>query len=413
MERRVVVTGIGALSAIGNSADEFIKNMLASKVGIAPITHFDASDTGITVAGELKDFNPSDRLDKKDYKRLDPYAQYALYSAKEAMEQAGLVANENYNPDDLGVIYGAGIGGIGTIEEQVIKAHEKGPKRVSPLFVPKAISNMGAGNISMYFDAKNTSQTIVTACAAGTNAVGNAFELIKQGKAKVMITGGSEAAVTNMGISGFAALTALSTEEDPMKASMPFDKDRSGFVLGEGAGTLVLEDYEHAKARGAKILAEVVGYGTTSDAYHLTAPDPEGRGAIRAMEQAVNEAGIGLDELDYVNAHGTATHANDSGEAAAIGKLFKDNDHVKTSSIKGMIGHSLGAAGGLEAVALVGTLLNGQMPVNVGLVNKDPEVKIDLVTDENKNDTVKTAISNSFGFGGHNAVIAMRKWEED
>ncbi|WP_395319378.1 beta-ketoacyl-ACP synthase II [Fructilactobacillus frigidiflavus] len=413
MSNRVVVTGIGAVSPIGNTADDFIKNMLDSKVGIAPITKFDASETGITVAGEVKDFTPSDRLSKKDYKRLDLYAQYALYTAKEAMDQAGLVEGENYQPEDLGVIYGTGIGGIQTIEEQVIKAHEKGPRRVSPLFVPKAISNMAAGNISMYFDAKNTSQAIVTACASGTNAVGNAFEFIKQGKAKVMITGGSEAAVTNMGIAGFAALTALSEATDPEAASMPFDVDRNGFVLGEGAGTLVLEDYDHAKARGAKILAEVVGYGTTSDAYHLTAPDPEGKGAIMAMKQAVDEAGIGTDELDYVNAHGTATHANDAGESAAIGNLFADNDHLKTSSIKGMIGHSLGAAGGLEAVALVGALENGQMPVNVGMKNKDPEVKIDLVNDDNKQAPIKTAISNSFGFGGHNAVIAMRKWEDN
>lgn len=413
MSNRVVVTGIGALSPIGNTADDFIKNMLNSKVGIAPITKFDASETGITVAGEVKDFNPSDRLSKKDYKRLDPYAQYALYTAKESMDQAGLVEGENYQPEDLGVIYGTGIGGIQTIEEQVIKAHEKGPRRVSPLFVPKAISNMAAGNISMYFDAKNTSQAIVTACASGTNAIGNAFEFIKQGKAKVMITGGSEAAVTNMGIAGFASLTALSESTDPMAASMPFDVDRNGFVLGEGAGTLVLEDYDHAKARGAKILAEIVGYGTTSDAYHLTAPDPEGKGAIMAMKQAVDEAGIATDELDYVNAHGTATHANDAGESAAIGKLFADNDHLKTSSIKGMIGHLLGAAGGLEAVALVGALENAQMPVNVGMKHKDPEVKIDLVNDDNKKAPIETAISNSFGFGGHNAVIAMRKWEDN
>ncbi|WP_429970407.1 beta-ketoacyl-ACP synthase II [Fructilactobacillus sp. Tb1] len=413
MSNRVVVTGIGAISPIGNSAEEFINNMLDSKVGIAPITKFDASETGITVAGEVKDFEPTKRLNKKDFKRLDPYAQYALYTAKEAMDQAGLVEGENYQPEDLGVIYGTGIGGIETIEEQVIKAHDKGPRRVSPLFVPKAISNMAAGNISMYFDAKNTSQAIVTACASGTNAVGNAFEFIKQGKAKVMITGGAEAAVTNMGIAGFAALTALSESTDPKAASMPFDVDRNGFVLGEGAGTLVLEDYDHAKARGAKILAEMVGYGTTSDAYHLTAPDPEGKGAILAMKQAVDEAGIATSDLDYVNAHGTATHANDAGESAAIAKLFSDNDHIKTSSIKGMIGHSLGAAGGLEAVALVGALENGQMPVNVGMKNKDPEVTIDLVNDDNKKADIKTAISNSFGFGGHNAVIAMKKYEGD
>ncbi|USS91381.1 beta-ketoacyl-ACP synthase II [Fructilactobacillus carniphilus] len=404
---------MGVVSPVGNTADEFVDNILDSKNGIGPITKFDASETGISVAAEVKDFDPGKRLSKRDYKRLDPYAQYALYTAKEAMDQAGLVLNENYQPEDLGVIYGTGIGGISTIEEQLQKAFEKGPRRVSPLFVPKAISNMAAGNVSMYFDAQNTSQTVVTACASGTNAVGDAFEYIKNGKAKIMIAGGTEAAVSMMGIAGFAALTALSTSEDPEKASLPFDVNRNGFVLGEGAASLVLEDYDHAKERGAHILAEIVGYGTTSDAYHLTAPDPEGKGAIMAMKQALNEGGIAPEELDYVNAHGTATHANDVAEASDIEKLFKDNDHLKTSSIKGMVGHSLGAAGGLEAAILVGALQRGQMPVNVGLYEQDPEVHIQLVNDDNKQAPIKTAISNSFGFGGHNAVIAMRKWEED
>ncbi|USS89941.1 beta-ketoacyl-ACP synthase II [Fructilactobacillus cliffordii] len=404
---------MGVVSPVGNTADEFVDNILDSKNGIGPITKFDASETGISVAAEVKDFDPGNRLSKRDYKRLDPYAQYALYTAKEAMDQAGLVLNENYQPEDLGVIYGTGIGGISTIEEQLQKAFKKGPRRVSPLFVPKAISNMAAGNVSMYFDAQNTSQTVVTACASGTNAVGDAFEYIKNGKAKIMIAGGTEAAVSMMGIAGFAALTALSTSEDPEKASLPFDVNRNGFVLGEGAASLVLEDYDHAKQRGAHILAEIVGYGTTSDAYHLTAPDPEGKGAIMAMKQALNEGGITPEELDYVNAHGTATHANDVAEASDIEKLFKDNDHLKTSSIKGMVGHSLGAAGGLEAAILVGALQRGQMPVNVGLYEQDPEVHIQLVNDDNKQAPIKTAISNSFGFGGHNAVIAMRKWEED
>ncbi|WP_289847022.1 beta-ketoacyl-ACP synthase II [Fructilactobacillus ixorae] len=413
MSNRVVVTGMGVVSPVGNTATEFVDNILASKNGIGPITKFDASETGISLAAEVKDFDPGNRLSKRDYKRLDPYAQYALYTAKEAMDQAGLVVNESYQPEELGVIYGTGIGGIQTIEEQLQKAYQKGPRRVSPLFVPKAISNMAAGNVSMYFDAQNTSETVVTACASGTNAVGDAFEHIKNGKAQIMIAGGTEAAVSMMGIAGFAALTALSTVADPDKASLPFDVNRSGFVLGEGAASLVLEDYEHAKQRGAHILAEVVGYGTTSDAYHLTAPDPDGKGAIMAMKQALNEGGITPEELDYVNAHGTATHANDVAEGSDIEKLFKDNDHVKTSSIKGMVGHSLGAAGGLEAAILVGALQRGQMPVNVGLYEQDPEIHIDLVNDDNKQAPIKTAISNSFGFGGHNAVIAMRKWEED
>lgn len=410
MSKRVVITGMGALTSVGNDAKETIDGFLNSKPGIAPITKFDSSETGITVAAELKDFDPTKRLEKKDFRKLDDYATYALYSSVEAMQQAGLEKG-SYKPEDLGVIYATGIGGLTTIQEQVIKMHDKGPKRVSPLFVPKAIANMAAGNVSMYFDAKNTSQTIVTACASGTNAIGNAFRAIKNGEAKIIIAGGSEASVNEIGISGFAALTALSNSTDPNRASMPFDKDRNGFVMGEGAGTVVLEDYDYAIARGANILAEVVGYGTTSDAYHLTSPDPEGTGAIAAMQQAIDEGSIDANELDYVNAHGTATHANDEAESRAINKLFKDNDHLKVSSTKGMTGHALGAAGAIEAIALIGALQNDQMPVNVGLENLDPEVEVEIVNDQNNKGKVNTAISNSFGFGGHNAVIAFRKWE--
>ncbi|MCF6514660.1 beta-ketoacyl-ACP synthase II [Lactobacillus sp. S2-2] len=410
MSKRVVITGMGALTSVGNDAKETIDGFLNSKQGIAPITKFDASETGITVAAELKDFDPTERLEKKNFRKLDDYATYALYTSVEAMQQAGLEKG-SYKPEDLGVIYATGIGGLTTIQEQVIKMHDKGPKRVSPLFVPKAIANMAAGNVSMFFDAKNTSQTIVTACASGTNAIGNAFRAIKNGEAKIIIAGGSEASVNEIGIAGFAALTALSDSTDPKRASMPFDKDRNGFVMGEGAGTVVLEDYDHAKARGANILAEVVGYGTTSDAYHLTSPDPEGTGAIAAMKQAIDEGNIDVNELDYVNAHGTATHANDEAESRAINKLFKDNDHLKVSSTKGMTGHALGAAGAIEAIALIGALQNDQMPVNVGLENLDSEVNVEIVNDSNNKGTVNTAISNSFGFGGHNAVIAFRKWE--
>ena len=323
------------------------------------------------------------------------------------MENAGLL-DGGVDPEELGVIYGSGIGGLTTIEQQVIKMHDKSPKRVSPLFVPDSIINMAAGNISIAFNAKNTSQAIVTACSSGTNAIGNAFEYIKQGKAQVMIAGGTEASVNEIGIAGFAALTALSKATDPTKASIPFDKDRNGFVMGEGSGTLILEDYDHAKARGAKILAEVVGYGTTSDAYHMTAPDPEGKGAKRAMQQAVKEAGIDETQVDYINAHGTSTHANDSAEAKAINEVFANNDHVKVSSTKGMTGHALGAAGAIEAVATIGAIQHNQMPVNVGVVNQDEECDVDLVDDSNKHAEVNYAISNSFGFGGHNAVIAFK-----
>ncbi|OFA12246.1 3-oxoacyl-[acyl-carrier-protein] synthase 2 [Lentilactobacillus sunkii] len=404
---RVVVTGMGIVAPIGNDIDSFMNNLFSSKVGISPITKFDATPTGITMAGEVKDFDPLKRLDKKFAKRSDLFCSYALYTAKEAMEMAEL-NDENIDPEDLGVIYGSGIGGLTTIEEQVIKMHDKGPKRVSPLFVPNSIINMAAGDISIEFNALNTSQGIVTACSSGTNAIGNAFEYIKQGKAEAMIAGGTEASINEIGIAGFAALTTLSKETDRLKASIPFDKDRSGFVLGEGAGTLILENYDHAKARGAHILAEVVGYGSTSDAYHMTSPDPEGKGAARAMQHAIDEAEIDETDVDYINAHGTSTPANDSAESKAINAVFTKNDHVKVSSTKSMTGHALGAAGAIEAVATIGAIQHNQMPVNVGVVNQDPECDVDLVNDDNRNANVNFAISNSFGFGGHNAVLAFK-----
>ncbi|TPR39636.1 beta-ketoacyl-ACP synthase II [Apilactobacillus micheneri] len=412
MQHRVVITGIGAVSPMGNDAKSFLDSVFASKTGIAPITHFDSSNTGVTLAAEVKDFDPLQRLDKKVSKRMDDFSRYAVYSAMEAMEQAGLKKGE-YDPKELGVIYGSGIGGLTTIQQQAIKMSKKGPGRVSPFFVPNSIINMAAGNISINLDARNTSQAIVTACASGTNAIGDAFERIQYGKAKMMITGGSEASVNELGISGFAALSALSTAENVEDGSMPFDKDRNGFVMGEGAGTLVLEDLEHAKARGANILGEIVGYGTNSDAYHLTAPRPDGSGAMDAMKLALEDAGISTKDVDYVNAHGTSTHANDSAESKAISSVFSNNDHIKVSSTKGMTGHALGAAGSLEAVIMVGALQRQQMPVNVGLKNKDPEVEVDLVNEDNKKAPVNYEISNSFGFGGHNAVLAFKKYEDD
>ncbi len=405
--KRVVVTGMGAVTPIGNDVESFLQNLFDSKVGIDKITKFDSEPTGITVAGEVKDFEATKRVDKKFAKRNDLFSTYALYSAKEAMEMAGL-DDSNIDPEDLGVIYGSGIGGLTTIQDQVIKMHDKSPKRVSPLFVPDSIINMAAGNISIAFNAQNTSQAIVTACSSATNAIGNAFEYIKQGKAKAIITGGTEASVNEIGIAGFASLTALSKAEDPKRASIPFDKDRNGFVMGEGSATLILEDYDHAKARGAKIIAEIVGYGTTSDAYHMTAPDPEGKGAARAMQQAIDEAEIPASQIDYVNAHGTSTHANDSAEAKAISQVFAGNDHLKVSSTKGMTGHLLGAAGAIEAVAVIGALQRNQMPVNVGVANQDDECNVTLVDESNNHAEVNYAISNSFGFGGHNAVIAFR-----
>ncbi|ERL63944.1 FabF [Schleiferilactobacillus shenzhenensis LY-73] len=399
---------MGAVTPIGNDVPTFLDHLMAGKLGIAPITKFDASQTGVTMAGEVKDFEATKRVDRKTAKRSDLFSTYALYSAYEAMAMAGL-DQEGVDPENLGVIWGSGIGGLTTIQEQVIKMHEKGPGRVSPLFVPNSIINMAAGHLSIAFNAKNTSQAIVTACASATNAIGNAFEYLKQGKADVIITGGSEASVNEIGIAGFAALTALSRATDPAQASLPFDVHRNGFVLGEGGAALILETLTHAVKRGAHILAEVVGYGSTSDAYHITAPDPTGAGAQRAMAQAVTEAGITPADVDYVNAHGTATKANDSAEAQAIHRLFGAARHVLVSSTKGMTGHLLGAAGAIEAVACVGALQRQELPMNVGVSDQDPECPVTLVNAENQHTPVRYALSNSFGFGGHNAVLAFKK----
>ncbi|MCC4485553.1 beta-ketoacyl-ACP synthase II [Limosilactobacillus reuteri] len=408
---RVVITGMGAVAPNGNGIQEFISNSFAGKVGIKAIKKFDAKPTGITVAGEIDNFDPNDVIGKKAARRMDLYSQYALQSAIEAMEMAEI--NEtNTKPVDMGVIYGSGIGGLTTIQEQIIKMHDKGPKRVSPMFVPMSIANMAAGNISIHFNAQNICTSIVTACATGTNAIGEAFRQVKEGRAKVMIAGGSEASVNEIGIAGFAALTALSQATDPLKASLPFDKARQGFVLGEGGATLVLEDLEHAQKRGANILGEIVGYGATSDAYHITSPDPTGAGAARAMELAIKEAGVRPSEISYINAHGTATHANDEGESKAINQVFGSDSHVRVSSTKGMTGHLLGAAGAIEAVLTVVALQNGQLPLNIGCFNQDPKCSVNLVTTENSDaSNARYAISNSFGFGGHNAVLAFKKWE--
>lgn len=402
---------MGAVAPNGNGIQEFISNSFAGKVGIKAIKKFDAKPTGIAVAGEIDDFDPNDVIGRKAARRMDLYSQYALQSAIEAMEMAEI--NEtNTKPVDMGVIYGSGIGGLTTIQEQIIKMHDKGPRRVSPMFVPMSIANMAAGNISIHFNAQNICTSIVTACATGTNAIGEAFRQVKEGRAKVMIAGGSEASVNEIGIAGFAALTSLSQATDPLKASLPFDKARQGFVLGEGGATLVLEDLEHAQKRGANILGEIVGYGATSDAYHITSPDPTGAGAARAMELAIKEAGINPSEISYINAHGTATHANDEGESKAINQVFGSDSNVRVSSTKGMTGHLLGAAGAIEAVLTVAALQKGQLPLNIGCFNQDPNCSVNLVTAENSDaSNARYAISNSFGFGGHNAVLAFKKWE--
>jgi 3-oxoacyl-[acyl-carrier-protein] synthase II len=410
--QRVVITGMGAIAPNGNGVENFVQNTLAGKVGIKPITKFDASETGISVAGEIDDYDENDYVGKREARRLDLYSQYAIQVANEAMEMAG-IDEKNTAPEDLGVIFGSGIGGLTTIQEQVIRMHDKGPKRVSPLFIPMVIANMAAGNISIRFNAKNISTSIVTACASGTNSIGEAYRRIKEGDAQVIITGGSEATINETAIAGFAALTALSTSTDPDRASLPFDQNRNVFVMGEGAGALVIESLEHAQNHGAKILGEIVGYGTTSDAYHITSPDPKGVEAARSMNQAIVQANIDPSQVGYVNAHGTATHANDAGESKAINQVFGKDSSVLVSSTKGMTGHLLGAAGAIEAVITVASLEKGILPPNVGCFKQDPECEVNLVNKDNQQQDIEYAISNSFGFGGHNAVLAFKKWSEN
>lgn len=408
---RVVITGMGAIAPNGNGVVNFVNNSLAGKIGIKKISKFDASGTGITVAGEVDDFDVDDFVGKKAARRMDLYSQYAVQTAGEAMQMAG-IDETNTKPIDLGVIFGSGIGGLTTIQEQVIRMHDKGPRRVSPFFIPMAIANMAAGNVSIRFHAQNISTSIVTACASGTNSIGEAYRQIKEGRAQAMIAGGSEATVNETAISGFAALTALSKSTDPQHASLPFDQKRNGFVLGEGAGAMVLESLEHARKHDAHILGEIVGYGTTSDAYHITSPDPDGSQAARAMALALQEAGLRPEQIGYINAHGTATNANDSSESKAINQVFGKDSSVLVSSSKGMTGHLLGAAGAIEAVLTIASLARGKLPVNVGCYKQDPACPLNLVNKVNQNTAVEYALSNSFGFGGHNAVLAFKKWDE-
>ena len=409
---RVVVTGLGAVTPVGNTANDFLDGIFNSQVGIAPITKFDATETGVTVAGEVKGFDPAERVGKREARKMDLFSQYAVHAAGEALENAGLADGVD-NPDRFGVIMGNGIGGLTTIEEQVIKMHDKGPQRVSPMFVPNAIPNMVSGNVSMRYGAKGINYTLSTACASATNAIGEAFWRIQSGKYDVMVTGGSEATVNEMGISGFAALTALSTEPNPLEASKPFDVNRHGFVMGEGSGILVLESLEHAQARGAEIIAEVVGYGANSDAYHLTSPTPDGSGPAGSVKLALQDAGIEASDIDYVNAHGTATGANDAAESKAMELVFGKNG-VLVSSTKGMTGHLLGAAGAIEAIAAIGALVREQLPVNVGVTEQDPETAgVTLVNDDNKFVAPNYVLSANYGFGGHNATIIFKKWSEN
>lgn len=409
---RVVVTGFGIVSPIGNDAESFLTSLKEGRNGIGPITKFDASQTGVSVAAEVKDFPLEKYFVKKDTKRMDLFSIYGVHAALDAIEMANL-SLEQVDADRFGVMVGSGIGGLPTIEEQVLRMNQKGPKRVSPMFVPMSITNMVAGNIALRVGAKGICTTTVTACASGTHSIGEAFRNIKHGYADVMLAGGSESTICEIGIAGFATLTALTTESDPDKASTPFDVNRSGFVMGEGAGVLLLESLEHAKARNATILAEVVGYGANCDAYHMTAPNPDGSGAGKAMQLAMKEANITGKQVDYINAHGTSTPANDVAEATAIQYGLGDT-YMQTyvSSTKSMTGHLLGAAGGVEAVATLLALQHQFVPPTINVTQQDPEIELNVVKNQTIEAPITYAMSNSLGFGGHNAVLLMKRWEE-
>lgn len=410
MTNRVVVTGMGAITPIGNDAKTFWTNLKAGEHGFGPITKFDAKDLNAKLVAEVKDFNPKDFMDRKEAKRMDLYSQYAVAAAIEAVADANLDV-ENADVDRIGVYLGTGIGGIQEIEKGVLKMQDKGIKRVNPLFVPVSISNMGAANISMHFGLKGPALTMVTACASANNAIGEAFRYIKHGYADVMIAGGAEGAINEIGLGGFDNLTATSDSINPDRASIPFDKDRNGFVMGEGAGILVLESLESAQARGANIYAEISGYGSTSDAYHLTAPSEDGSGAAKAMLNALEEGNIAKEEVSYINAHGTSTPANDSSETVAIKRAFGEElaYTIPVSSTKSSVGHLLGAAGAVEAIASIMAIKDSFIPATLGYKNPDPLCDLDIVPNVGREQEVNVVVSNTLGFGGHNTVIAFKK----
>ena len=411
MKKRVVVTGMGAITPIGNNTASFWDSVKQGKIGFGPISYFDTTDYKCKLAAEVKDFNAADFIDKKAARRMERFCQFAVAAAKEAIEDAGIDMSKE-DPYRAGCAVGSGIGSLQVMEKEHTKLEEKGPSKVAPLLVPLMISNMAAGNVSIAFQLKGKSINVVTACATGTNSIGEAFRTIQYGDADIMVAGGTESSITPIGIAGFSALTALSTCEDPTRCSIPFDKDRSGFVMGEGAGIVVLEELEHAKARGAKIYAEVVGYGCSSDAYHITSPAEDGEGAATAMKNAVKDAGAQLEDITYINAHGTATHHNDLFETRAIKLAFGEHaKNIKINSTKSMIGHLLGAAGAVEFVACVKELEEGYIHQTVGLTESEEEMDLNYCKESSKED-ICYALSNSLGFGGHNTSILIKKYME-
>ena len=410
MSRRVVVTGLGAVTPIRNTVDDFWAPVKAGKIGFDHITKFDTTDYKCHIAAELKDFNPQDFMDRKAAKRMEPFSQYAVAAAKQAIDDSGLDI-EKEDPYMVGCAIGSGVGSLQAMERETQKLYEKGPNRVNPLLVPLMICNMAAGNVSIQFGLKGKSINDVTACATGTNTIGEAYRSIQYGEADVMVAGGTEGSVCPIGIAGFTALTALSTVDDPTKCSLPFDKNRSGFVMGEGAGVVILEELEHAKARGAKIYAEVVGYGCSSDAYHITSPQEDGAGAARAMTNAMSDAGVTPADVKYINAHGTGTHHNDLFETRAIKLAFGDEAaNLKINSTKSMIGHLLGAAGAVEFITCVKEIQDGFIHKTVGYETPDEEIDLNYCKDSYE-EPVEYALSNSLGFGGHNASILLKAYK--
>ncbi|MGI6451271.1 MAG: beta-ketoacyl-ACP synthase II [Desulfitobacteriia bacterium] len=413
MKKRVVITGLGAVTPLGNDVQKFWQGIKEGKNGIAQITAFDTTGFKASLAAEVKDFVPENYLDKKDAKRMDRYCQFALAAAEEAYRDAGLDAAE-FDRDRFGVMVGSGIGGLLTIEEQHARLLEKGPGRVSPFFIPMAISNMAAGNIAIKLQARGICTSLVTACATGTHSIGEAFHKIRDGQADIIIGGGAEAPITPLGVAGFTSMTALSSSANPLRASIPFDKDRDGFVMGEGAGILVLESLEHALRRGARIYGELAGYGATCDAYHMTAPAPSGEGGARAMKQALVDAGLEPQEISYINAHGTSTPYNDKFETEAIKTIFGQAAYnIPVSSTKSMTGHLLGAAGAVEAIICVKAAAEDFVPPTIGYECPDEECDLDYVPNAGRPQQVNYALSNSLGFGGHNATIIVKKWVEE
>lgn len=413
MKKRVVITGMGTVAPLGNDLDAFWAGIREGRCGIAPITAFDTTDFKTKIAAEVKDFDPEAIMGSRNVRYMDRFCQLAIVAAKEAYHDAALDDYE-MERDRIGVILGTGIGGLLTFEEQHTKLMEKGPGRVSPFFVPMTITNMAAGNVAIELSARGACFCVVTACASGTHAIGEAFRRLSYGEEDIIVTGGAEAVVAPMAVAGFTNMKALSSSSDPSRASIPFDKERDGFVIGEGSGVLVLEELEHAQKRNAKIYAEVVGYGATCDAYHMTAPDPNGEGGARAMKLALADAGIKPEDISYINAHGTATPYNDKFETAAIKSVFGEAAYkIPVSSTKSMTGHLLGAAGAVEAIICAKSLEEGFIPATIGYRVPDEELDLDYVPNAGREAELQYALSNSLGFGGHNATVILKKWTGD